>query len=185
MADTLEEKLLQAVKFGRSEEVKEILTSGKYIRKYAALRKAIKNGNQEIATILITAGAYVDRNILSSLAGIGWKDAVRAVLDNIHDMKFRFNFALWRVAYNGHAEIVEMLLAAGANVRETSDRAIRGAVKANRVQIMETLASYYKIKELEVLQSELRSLLLAYVIALQKSRGSYTKAALREPRPDI
>lgn len=183
MADTLEEELLQAVKFSRSKEVRELLAANKYISKCAALRKAVENGNQEIAVILIIAGANPAGPVFHSLAEMGWTDAVRASFDNISDMHFHTNYALLYAATNGHAEIVEMLLTAGANVREYHNNTLRGAVKNNHLKVVELLTSYYTTKELEEIRSELQSPLLADVIARHMPRGSRTKAALRDPRP--
>ena len=183
MANALEEKLLHVMKFGSFEEVKKLLAASDLSDRIEALQSAIKNGNQEIATIFITAGAYVDLNILSLAADIGWADTVRAALDNGLDAKLYINFALWRAAYNGHAEIVEMLIAAGADVQGMSDDVIRNAVKAERVRIVEILVLHCKTDELDALQSELQSPLLTDVIARQRPRGLRTKAALRDPRP--
>lgn len=179
--------LRHAVHFGHLEIVKALLAADTctWDDKNEALYTAVLLGHQNIAIILLASGASPCGYALHTAAAKGWTNLLRILLDAGVDLHYCNDLALSCAVSHGHLKIVEMLLANGADFRATDHIAIRQAVNNNCLEITELLASCYTEAGLKDFQETLQSPLLAEVIARHMRRGSRTKVALREPRPDI
>jgi ankyrin repeat protein len=96
-----------------------VLKNNKYGE--SALALAALNGHQEVAKVLVQAGARINASGWGALhyaVFSGHADVVRYLIDQGADVNARapnYHTALMLAARNGHGEIVRVLLAAGAN----------------------------------------------------------------------
>ena len=184
MANMLNGELQCAAQFGRLEKVIAFLTDGRCscADKAEALHIAVQRCHQEIAIVLITFGANPNCYAFHTSVKKGYVNVVRAMLDvdvNVHCCE---DISLYHAVSCSNLEIIEMLLAADINFRVRENIAMRQALSNGKLEVVKCLALKYTIKELEDIQKELRSPLLAEVIDLCRPRGLHTKAALREPQ---
>jgi TolB-like protein/ankyrin repeat protein len=142
--DPYHSPLHAAAKIGDSATVKKLIADGVSIatKDYygkTALHVAAENGHENVAALLIDAGADIEAITPQSTRGfrdfgsspllitahLGHTDVARLLINSGADVNFRTRgFWQWTVlhfaASNGHADIVELLIANGADINSTA-----------------------------------------------------------------
>lgn len=158
--------LIKAAHDGRVSEVKQLLQSGAPVdatdvNGWTALLYALQDGHDEIARLLIDAGANVNQDTL-------------------------LGTPLMVAAYRGRAEMIELLVFRGAKVNfadEEGHRALSSAAVAGRTNILGQLltlgadlqACYEKV--MEDAQAEGRFESMEFLAAVKEARGPKKNAA--------
>ena len=137
--ETLEQRLLAAIKQGDKEAVKVLLNNkahsqftchdSKGTTGITPVMLAAGNGHKEIVAMLIAAGAFINvqdsdgKTALILAASRGHKDVVKLLLENKANPHFTYKTkgganitALMTTAFKGYKDIVEMLINADVDV---------------------------------------------------------------------
>lgn len=184
--------LCLAIESGQQEIVASLLAAGARPND-RAMQLAIATNQINIVTVLLEAGADVhsgDNAALTRAVVHGNLEAIRILLAAGANPNSRRGALLNLAIIHGNIEIVKLLLSANADYYVGDGIAIRIAIMQGHQNIAILLASYYTTERLLHVRDGLMFLdrklrLFDDVVAQHVPRGSRTKAALRETRPDI
>ncbi len=160
--DFYDQELMQQIRDGEIEEVKNMLYEGADPNCYSGspLVLAAESGNIELVNLLLASGANTKDGYaaLGRAAGIGNLEIVKALLDAGADPTANFSYSLILAAQKGYLEIVNLLLAAGADPKADDSEALLLAVSGDKYEVAKVLlaaGSDPKAKKSDALNSAL------------------------------
>lgn len=120
------DQFIEAVKSGKTEEVKKLLENGANIHTYedGALQYAAQNGHTETAKGILEHGA---------------------------DIPVKNDYPLQWAVEKGHTDTVKLLLEKGAHICKNSHNVLQMATSKNHVEITKLILEQYKTPELQSL----------------------------------
>ncbi|XP_065831509.1 uncharacterized protein [Oscarella lobularis] len=151
--ECLRDELLDAIRVGDFEGVKECLRKGAKFNSLPPLPEACANGHVKIAELLIDSGAQVDEAVwyggptpLQEACSHGHLDVAKLLIDSGAQVneanKYDGRMALQGACYHGHLDVAKLLIDSGAQVNEANKfgrTALQGACSNGHLDVAKFL----------------------------------------------
>ena len=142
-ATRVDQDLIDAVRDSNLTRVRKLLAVGAEVRarRGAALRLAIARVYVDVVRLMLATGTDVGTldGALYTASRSGRAEIVRLLLDAGADVHAFVDGALRAASEEGYAEVVRMLLEAGADVHARSDEAMRLASMNGHIEVVQLL----------------------------------------------